>query len=555
MGHAGVVLKAASARYLEGAVFAKARYLARLGEARDIQAAVLSEIIARNRETSFGREHHFSDITSAKQFRSSVPLRRYVDLEQWIERAANGESAILTEAPPLLFHRTAGTTGTAKKIPVTQPGAALRLKNARALRASLLECHPETLATADATLSLTINPRVESRTAGGMPWCFISETDWSSLGFPRAPGGPGYGAPWAELPTGDPENSTYYRLRLCVESPLRAILSWFPASILHFGATLSANADKIVRELFDGTVCGAKTRQPNRPRATALESLFARNRNPPLRDVWPELSVVECWKSSTAQLYLPQLQRCLGAEVDIFPCGYGSTESPVAMSIGHTRGALLDVLCAYFEFLPVEEPTCTETFQFFELEPDREYVVVLTTMSGLYRYVLGDVIRVVGFLRGVPLVEFTYRQGVASSLINEKLTEVQICDALAALRPVLGTESSEAGLCPVYSATPYYVVLIEGDVDTSADVAPKLAKILEERLARNISYAFYRSSGLVAAAQVQLLEPGTFAAHRNEQLRGNASVLPQQKHRVIIKSSEQEELAALSRKLHMTTMK
>jgi hypothetical protein len=70
-----------------------------------------------------------------------------------------------------------------------------------------------------------------------------------------------------------------------------------------------------------------------------------------LRAVWPELSVVKCWKTSTSRFYLPQLQECLRPGVEIFPCEYGSTESPIGLIMRRDDiGSLLDVTCAFSRF-------------------------------------------------------------------------------------------------------------------------------------------------------------------------------------------------------------
>ena len=50
-----------------------------------------------------------------------------------------------------------------------------------------------------------------------------------------------------------------------------------------------------------------------------------------------------------------------------------------------------------------------------ELERGRTYSVVVTTGGGLYRYRLGDLVNVVGFEAGCPLLRFVGREEASST--------------------------------------------------------------------------------------------------------------------------------------------
>jgi hypothetical protein len=53
--------------------------------------------------------------------------------------------------------------------------------------------------------------------------------------------------------------------------------------------------------------------------------------------------------------------------------------------------------------------TCNDSFGPLQAQKDKIYEVVITNSSGLYRYRMGDMIRVVGFHNKAPIVEFMYR--------------------------------------------------------------------------------------------------------------------------------------------------
>ena len=69
----------------------------------------------------------------------------------------------------------------------------------------------------------------------------------------------------------------------------------------------------------------------------------------------------------------------------------------------------------FFEFIPIEIGDSGILFA-DQVEVGKSYEVIITTVSGLYRYRLGDVVKVVGFFNNTPLLEFLYRQVMLQSV-------------------------------------------------------------------------------------------------------------------------------------------
>ena len=65
-----------------------------------------------------------------------------------------------------------------------------------------------------------------------------------------------------------------------------------------------------------------------------------------------------------------------------------------------------------------------------EVEVGGLYELVVTTLSGLYRYRIGDVVKVVRFHNSCPVIEFQYRQGQLLNMRSEKTTETMMYEAL-----------------------------------------------------------------------------------------------------------------------------
>ena len=80
----------------------------------------LRHILADNTDTEYGRALGFSQIRDEQSYRTRVPIIRYEDVWDRIERTYHGESGLLTAYPIRHFIRTSGTSGQRKLIPLSE---------------------------------------------------------------------------------------------------------------------------------------------------------------------------------------------------------------------------------------------------------------------------------------------------------------------------------------------------------------------------------------------------------------------------------------------------
>lgn len=95
------------------------------------QQAVFNTLIQSAAETQFGKDHHFSDITSHQDFITQVPVRDYEDLKPYVDQVVEGLPNILWPGKPLYFAKTSGTTSGAKYIPLTKASIPTHINAAR----------------------------------------------------------------------------------------------------------------------------------------------------------------------------------------------------------------------------------------------------------------------------------------------------------------------------------------------------------------------------------------------------------------------------------------
>ena len=84
------------------------------------QESVFNNLIKVGRKTAFGKDHHFDEIKTYKDFKDQVPIQDYEGLKPYVERIKKGEKDVLWRGRPMYFAKTSGTTSGVKYIPLTR---------------------------------------------------------------------------------------------------------------------------------------------------------------------------------------------------------------------------------------------------------------------------------------------------------------------------------------------------------------------------------------------------------------------------------------------------
>ncbi len=107
------------------------RIYKRASQPEKTQQKVFRKLITQAKNTSFGKDHHFSNINSYQDFKQQVPVRDYEALRPYVEQILEGKSDVLWKGKPLYFAKTSGTTSGAKYIPLTKASMPTHIKAAR----------------------------------------------------------------------------------------------------------------------------------------------------------------------------------------------------------------------------------------------------------------------------------------------------------------------------------------------------------------------------------------------------------------------------------------
>ncbi|WP_034261038.1 GH3 auxin-responsive promoter family protein [Actinospica robiniae] len=488
----------------------------------EAQRRVLTGLLTANAETAFGLKHGFKNIRDWKSYRAAVPIRDYDALAPWIDRAAGGEAGVLSADDPVVYFKSSGSTGDSKKIPITREFMRTGFfPPYYAAWANIVEHFPEVVSRDESTLNLKHDPVSRTgTTASGRPHLGASQVDFGQAFGEPLSAEPGSRAPWGVLPVpvdeGDYLEKAYLRLRLAVEHDVRCVIGINPAMVAAVPYQLEQWWPRIVRELHDGTLGGHRHGTPNPERAAQLERMAEYSGTLRPAHVWPNFKLLFCWTTGLASLYLPRLKESFGPGVTVLPAPVAASEGFVGVALDrHLTAGSAAITAAFHEFVDADEdvrPDST-TLLFDELEVGREYHVVLSHIGGLYRYALGDVVRVVDRVGAMPRISYAGR-GNRSDVAGERLRESHVVRALQTALGAQGLEVRNAScraVSPPGETRPRYEFALAPHSPFGAVEVRELASSVDAAL-RDVAsgYASARTAGRLDPPALHVLARDAF---------------------------------------------
>ena len=461
-------------------------------------------MLASNAESAYGRAHGFGGIRSAREFRDRVPIIDDHDLEPWIERIKRGEQSVLTCEPVLRLVPTSGTTAGRKLIPFT---ASFQKEISAAIgpwMVNLCREHPSVpFGPAYWSISPAIPDTVQEKSV--VPIGFDDDSTYLG-GIRRRLAEATFAVPSVLCRVGDVDCSRYLTLLCLLRSPeLRLVSVWHPSFLALLLDALPTHWDELLDDLARGGCRRAKElpREIRRafhapPQPSRAEKLRRANPANP-QSIWEHLRVVSCWGDGHATLAMKELQQRL-PHLTIQPKGLLATEAFVSIPFGPHHP--LAVTSHFFEFTNARG----EMFLAHELCRGETYSVVVTTGAGLWRYRLGDLVEVDGFLDATPSLRFLGRSGGVSDLCGEKLAETFVASALEAACALFDFTPRFAMLAPERDGAECwgYTLFVEGRVPSELPVC------LDGELRKNPHYALCRDLSQLGPLRCVEIESGAY---------------------------------------------
>jgi hypothetical protein len=483
---------------------------------RRTQNQWLQRHLARNADTSFGREHDFRTITSYEEFSERVPFQTYETLRPYIEEQEQSGEPVLNTDSPIMYAQTSGTTGKPKLIPILQS----TLENHRRSQGSQVYVQFSTVPGAySGRLLPIVSPAVEGTLPTGTPYGSASGHVYKNMPkLARAK----YAVPPEVFEIEDYDLKYLTILRLAVPArDITFMASANPSTFLRLLDLLVErrlelleditsqgfrHLDQLPETIAEAVLPGLRTSEARVAELDAVLRLPA----PAFKHVWPELRLVATWTGGSCRIALGKVTDAFPELTRIGELGYLSSEFRGTITVDLERNLGMPTIHENFiEFVERDDWGSGDrrAVTVERIEAGREYYVIVTTDSGLYRYFMNDLVEVTGRFHATPTVRFVQKGGGVTSITGEKLYENQVVEAVQVAQDELG-QSTDFLLMLADPEERCYRLMIQLDLDrTAADLwSSSVERALGER---NLEYAEKRKSGRLRGLQIIPVASGT----------------------------------------------
>ena len=323
-----------------------------------LQRRTLEHILRENQATPFGLDHHFDRILrEPATYPELVPVRNYDQHAPYIERVLKGELSTLTADPAAWIATTSGTTGSVKYLPVPQSAVReIHLKGSW-LSLAILYDKDESVQVFSHKNLLIGGAFQGIHQPSGLPKADISAIIIKSIPRVMRP----FYIPDIELATGPNYEEKIEKIaHLAAHEPGITILGGVP--------TWNLPLYRRILEIHGGDN---------------------------MLDVWPDAAAFK-HGGVNFDPYRAQFERLFPKPGFIFQEIYNATEGFFAVQDRDDLRTMLLLLTTgiYYEFIPWEayQRGDLSSVDLSGVTTDTAYVMLITTVAGLYRYPMGDLI-------------------------------------------------------------------------------------------------------------------------------------------------------------------
>ncbi len=378
----------------------------------EVQEELLMNLIRSSENTVIGKQYEFDSIKSYSTFSERIPISTYEDLEPMIEKTRQGEQHVFWNTPIKWFAKSSGTTNAKSKfIPVSEE--------------ALEDCHYKG---SKDLLCMYLNNNENSE-------LFLGKS--LRLGGSKQ--------------IYEDNNSFFGDLSaiLIENMPIWAEFSSTPSNKISLMSDWETKIASIINE----------TKNENVTSFAGVPSWMMVLMNAVLEDagkhhlleVWPNLEVY-FHGGVSFEPYREQYQKLLPKTDFKYYEIYNASEGFFAIQDLNDSNDLLLMLDygIFYEFIPMDTfgKTNQKVLQLHEVQLDKNYALVITTNSGLWRYLIGDTIR---FTSLSPFrIRVTGRTKHHINVFGEELMVENTDQAIAKACQMTNTEVVDYTVAPIF---------------------------------------------------------------------------------------------------------
>lgn len=379
----------------------------------DVQNELLLKLTSASKRTEFGKKHNFTSIKSYTDFAKQVPIQKYESIEPLIERCRKGEQNLFWPTPIKWFAKSSGTTNAKSKfIPVSDE--------------ALEYCH---MKAGKDMLCLYIHNNEETKLFTGKGLKLGGSSDIYE------------------------DNNSYFgdlSAIITENLPFWADYSSAPSQEVSMMSEWETKMEAIIDETINENI----TSLVGVPSwmLVLLNRVLERTGKNHILEVWPNLEVY-FHGGVNFNPYREQYKKLIPKQDFQYYETYNASEGFFAIQDENGSKELLLMLDygIFYEFIDMKnyKGESSETIPLSEVEKNVDYALVITTNSGLWRYLIGDTIR---FTSLQPYrIKITGRTKHYINVFGEELNIENVEDALK-----LTCEKTDA-LIKEYTAGPIFM--------------------------------------------------------------------------------------------------
>lgn len=329
------------------------------------QAEGFKTMIENGKESSFGKEHGFNKITCIKEFQKAVPIRDYNEFAPYISRLRNGEDYVLWNQKVKWFAKSSGTSSDKSKfIPITPDSLNINHYGGfRRMLASYIDNNPSSKLYSGRALTLggSVNP--EPMGSGGN---MALSGDLSAILLKNSPAIVEL-IRTPKIETALMEDFNTKIERICAESSSQ--------NVTNFAGVPSWNLI-LLNKILEYT--GKKN----------------------ISEVWPNMELF-MHGGIGFDPYRDLFKKIIPSPHMHYLENYNASEGYFAFQDNLTINSMLLTVNngIFYEFIPMEilekvlSREITEISTLEDVKTNTHYAIVISTVGGLWRYLIGDCVK------------------------------------------------------------------------------------------------------------------------------------------------------------------
>ncbi|KAL5204427.1 hypothetical protein ABZP36_009298 [Zizania latifolia] len=539
-------------------------------DAAGVQRETLRRILDENAGVEYLRKLGLAGRTDPDSFRACVPIASHANLEPYIQRIADGDTfPVITAKPVTAMSQSTGTTqGKRKYLLFNDELLKTVIRGFQTTCAFRNRAFP--VEDGKKALQFMYSSRQDT-TKGGLTATTLTTNLFRSEEFRTTTHDTRLqnSSPREVLFSPDFEEALYCHL-LCglhFADEVQLVSAAFAHSLVVVLQTLERVWPELCADIRHGTPSTARVTTPSVRRA--VSALLAAP-NPALADavesrcaglsgsswhgvipaLWPNAKYVHAIMTGSMEHYVKKLRHYAGDDLPLVSGGYAASEGIIGINIEHElppESVTFTVLpdAAYFEFIPLNlgcasDDTAGSCYD-DEAEPvaltdvvvGKQYEVVMTTFTGLYRYRLGDVVEVAGFHNSTPKLKFVCRKSLILSISIDKNSEQDLQLAVESAAKILTATSKHLEVADYTShadrsSDPGHYVLfweLSGGDDADDDVLQRCCDELDRSFATtDVGYVVSRKTRAIGPLELRVLRRGSFQGVLRRSVAGGTSM-------------------------------